>query len=85
MMEPGNALGRWLIVTGLIIAAAGCLLTLVEKWPLLGSAFNWIGRLPGDISITREQFKIYVPIATSLLLSLLLSLVFYILSWIFRR
>jgi hypothetical protein len=84
-MEPGNALGRWLIITGLIIAAAGSLLTLVEKWPALGSTFNWIGRLPGDISITREQFSLYIPIATSLLFSALLSLLLYILSWLFRR
>lgn len=84
-MEPGNALGRWLIMTGLIMAAAGSLLTLGEKWPSWGSAFKWIGRLPGDISITREQFSIYIPIATSLLFSVLLSLVLYILSWLLRR
>jgi hypothetical protein len=85
MMEPGSALGRWLIVAGLMIAAAGSILTLIEKWPALGSAFRWIGRLPGDISITREQFSVYIPIATSLLFSILLSLVLYILSWLLRR
>ena len=41
--------------------------------------------LPGDLAIRREQFSLYIPIATSLVLSLLLSLVLYILSWLFRR
>ena len=53
--------------------------------PAVGSALSWIGKLPGDLSIRREQFSIYIPIATSLVLSILLSLVLYILSWLFRR
>ena len=84
-MEPGSSLGRWLIVTGLVVAAAGGILTLVDKWPALGSAFRWIGRLPGDVSITREQFSVHIPIATSLLFSIVLSLLLYILSWLWRR
>ena len=84
-MEPGSSLGRWLIVTGLVVAAAGGILTLVDKWPVLGSAFRWIGRLPGDVSITREQFSIHIPVATSLLFSIVLSLLLYILSWLWRR
>ncbi len=77
--------GRWLILVGLSLAAIGVLLALAEKWPSVGSAFNWVGKLPGDLSIKRDGFSIYVPIATSLVFSLLLSLVFYVLSWLFRR
>ena len=84
-MVPWNGAGRWLIIVGLTIAAVGGLVTLAEKWPGVGSAFSWIGRLPGDLSITREQFSVYIPIATSLVLSILLSVVLYILSWLFRR
>ncbi|HRA98466.1 MAG TPA: DUF2905 family protein, partial [Nitrospira sp.] len=39
----------------------------------------------GDLSVTRERFSLYIPIATSLVLSILLSLMFYFLSWLFRR
>lgn len=84
-MAAWNGAGRLLIVLGLILAAVGVLLTLTEKWPGFGSTFAWIGKLPGDISIKREQFSVYIPIATSLVLSILLSLVLYFLSWLFRR
>lgn len=84
-MAAWSGIGRLLIIAGLALAALGVLLTLAEKWPGLGAAFGWVGKLPGDVSITRERFSLYVPIATSLVLSILLSVVFYILSWLFRR
>jgi membrane protein implicated in regulation of membrane protease activity len=71
-MMPG--LGRTLIIFGLLIAALGLLLTLAGKLP-------WLGRLPGDITIRRENFTFYFPLATSIILSLLLTL----LLWLFRR
>lgn len=81
----GNGIGRWLIVVGLALAVVGVLLILAEKWPGFGSLFGWIGKLPGDLSFKREQFSVYVPIATSLVLSILLSVVLFVLSWLFRR
>lgn len=84
-MAAWNGVGRLLIVVGLVLAAVGVFLTLTGKWPGLGSAFSWIGKLPGDFSIKREQFSVYIPIATSLVLSILLSLVLYFLSWLFHR
>jgi len=84
-MAAWTGIGRSLIVAGLVLVAVGLLLTLAEKWPGLGSAFGCIGKLPGDFSVTRERFSLYVPIATSLVFSILLSLVFYFLSWLFRR
>jgi hypothetical protein len=67
-------LGRTLIVIGLVIALAGVLITLAGRIP-------WLGRLPGDISIRRENFSFYFPLATSLVLSVVLSLIL----WLFRR
>ena len=64
---------RTLIILGLVLVAAGFL------WPLLGKL--GLGRLPGDIAIEREGFRLYLPIVTSLLISVVLSLLF----WLFRR
>ncbi len=69
---PG--LGKSLIVIGLIIALVGVVITLAGKLP-------WLGRLPGDIYVKRENFTFYFPIATSIILSLLLSFIL----WLLRR
>jgi hypothetical protein len=67
-------LGKTLMVMGIVIACVGALLMLSGKFP-------WLGRLPGDIHIRRENFSFYFPLATSLLISVVLSLLF----WLFRR
>ena len=65
----GNLMSRFLITLGIVLVAAGLL------WPLLQKA--GIGRLPGDIVIERENFRFYLPITTSLLISLALTLLFW--------
>jgi len=62
-----GALGRFLILTGLIVAAVGLFLVFADKFP-------WIGRLPGDILIKRGKWTFYFPLATSILLSILITL-----------
>lgn len=64
-------MGRILIVVGLLIAVVGILLLFVGRIPFLG-------RLPGDFVIQRRQFTFYFPIATCVVLSLLLTLVLYL-------
>jgi hypothetical protein len=66
-------IGRLLILLGLVLVAVGLL------WPLLTKL--GLGRLPGDIVIERESFRLYIPLATSILISLVLSL----LLWLFNR
>lgn len=66
--------GKSLILIGLLIAAVGVLFLLSEK-------IGWIGRLPGDITIRRGSFTVYLPLATCLIISVLLSL----LVWLFRK
>ena len=61
-------LGKILMVWGGIMLVVGGLLTLSGKIP-------WLGRLPGDIIIQRDNFSFYFPLTTCLLLSLVLSLV----------
>ncbi len=60
-------LGKFLIVAGFLLVLTGVLVSLGPKIP-------WLGRLPGDILIQRERFTFSFPIATCLLLSLLLTL-----------
>jgi len=69
-----NDIGKALVVLGLLIALAGLLLVFVGRVP-------WIGRLPGDIHIQRGSWSFYFPLTTSIVLSLLLTLAF----WLFGR
>ena len=62
--------GRVLVVIGVVLVGVG----------LLVQVFPWLGRLPGDVRIERPGFTFYAPIATSLLLSVSISLAFYFLS-----
>ncbi len=69
-MEP---LARTLVLLGLGLIVAGLLL----HW---GPGLSWLGRLPGDIRIERPGLRVFLPITTSLLLSLVLSLIVWLLS-----
>jgi Protein of unknown function (DUF2905) len=67
------AMARFLIALGLVLVVTGLL------WPFLGR--TGLGRLPGDIVVERDHVTFYFPIVTCLVLSLLLSAVF----WVFHR
>jgi hypothetical protein len=84
-MTEWGGVGRLLIAIGLAIALLGGLLLLAGRHPVVGSLFGWFGKLPGDIFIKRDNFSLFFPLGTSILLSVVLSLLFYLLSWIFRR
>lgn len=73
-MSELQPLGRVLIVVGIVIAGLGLMLTLGAKIPGLG-------RLPGDFVVERGSFRLYVPLATSVILSLILTGVL----WLLRR
>jgi hypothetical protein len=84
-MTEWGGLGKVFIGIGLAIAVLGVLLLLADRVPGMSHLFGWIGKLPGDISLKRDNFSLFIPLGTSILLSVLLSLVLYLLSWIFRR
>ena len=67
-------LGKTLIIFGLVLVAVGVVLSFAPKIP-------WLGRLPGDIYLNRGNFTFYFPLATCILLSLIITLVLYL----FRR
>lgn len=73
-MNGFEHIGKLLIIAGLVIIAIGALIILSGK-------ISWIGRLPGDILIQKKNFTFYFPIATSVILSVLLTLIF----WLFFR
>ena len=64
-------IGKALIVLGLAIVLVGVVLTFFGRIP-------WLGRLPGDIHVQRGSWSFYFPLATSLLVSVVLSLLFYV-------
>ncbi|HOA82698.1 MAG TPA: DUF2905 domain-containing protein [Thermodesulfovibrio thiophilus] len=68
-----NEIGKVLIVIGIIIIIMGLLMIAADK-------LSFIGKLPGDIVIKKKNFVFYFPLATSILLSIILSFVFYFLS-----
>jgi Protein of unknown function (DUF2905) len=63
---------RLLIIFGLALLALGLLWPVIDKIGL--------GRLPGDIVIERDNFRIYIPLATSLLVSVVLSILLWLLN-----
>jgi hypothetical protein len=72
-------LGRLLLITGAVLVIAGGMLILGSK---LGIA---LGRLPGDVRIARNGGVLYLPCATSLMISILLTIVLNILLRVFRK
>lgn len=66
--------GRLLLLAGIVLAAVGVLFLVAERFGLR------IGRLPGDVAIERGNVRFYFPIATSILASVVLSLVLWLLG-----
>lgn len=69
-----TGLGKTLILIGIVLVVVGAIFSLAGKLP-------WLGQLPGDITIQRERFTFYFPLATCIVISIIISLVLYF----FRR
>ena len=70
-----NGLGRPLIIMGLILVTAGLVVSFAPRLPI------WLGRLPGDINIKRDNFSFHFPLMTCLIISAFLSFI----MWLLRR
>ncbi len=68
-------IGKWLIMSGIILILAGIVIYFFHQY------FTSFGKLPGDIRIEKENIKIYFPITTMLIVSIVLSLIL----WVFRK
>ncbi len=71
--------GRLLVIIGATIALVGILVLVAAKY------FPWLGSLPGDFEIEGENFRIYFPLATMILVSLLGTILLNIVIRVFRR
>ena len=68
---------RLIIIAGIVLLVAG----LAWPWLSHSSWWRWIGRLPGDIHVEREGYSFYFPLATGIVLSIVIS----VLIWLFRK
>jgi hypothetical protein len=69
--------GKILIAAGIILLIAGLVLLFA------GDKLSWVGRLPGDIRVEKENFRFYFPVTTMILLSILLTFIFWLIKKIF--
>jgi len=74
-----NLIAKFLIFTGLILTFLGVFLFFVSNFKI-----PFIGKLPGDILIEKKNFTFYFPITTSILISIILTVILYILSKFFK-
>jgi H+/Cl- antiporter ClcA len=75
LCNMNGEMGKWIIVAGICIVIAGIVIYFFHD------RLHWLGRLPGDIRIERPNFKMYFPLATMILLSIIFSLVI----WLVRK
>lgn len=73
-----QSFGKVLIIAGLIIVAIGVAFLFSDK-------ISFLGKLPGDIKIERENFRFYFPLGTGILLSIILTAIIWIISLIGRK
>ena len=72
------AIGKILIVFGFVMIGVGVLLTYSDKIPFLG-------KLPGDINIKKDNFQVFIPLTTSILLSIIFSLIMWAVSFFNKK
>lgn len=66
------------MVVGIVVVVAGTLVYFFHD------KLNWIGRLPGDIRIERENFRLYIPITTMIIASVLFTIILRLVRWMLR-
>jgi hypothetical protein len=69
--------GKWIIIVGVIIVVAGIIIYFFHD------KLNWLGKLPGDIRVEKENFRFYFPITTMIIISVLLTVLINIIKKFF--
>ncbi|HRN48019.1 MAG TPA: DUF2905 domain-containing protein [Niabella sp.] len=70
-------IGKYLLIAG------GILLVIGAVFLLFGNRLNFLGRLPGDIRVERENFRFYFPITTLIVISLIINLIIWLVKRLF--
>jgi len=70
-------IGKHIIIAGIVIVITGIIIYF------FGNKFGWLGHLPGDVRIEKENSKIYIPFTTMILVSVVLTILFNILKKLF--
>jgi hypothetical protein len=70
-------IGKIMIFAGIILVIAGLIVYFA------GNKFSWFGHLPGDINIIRENIRIFIPVTTMILISVVFSLIMYLIRKFF--
>ena len=74
-MDPGpQQIGKLLIIIGMVITLAGLLIVILSRFGLF--------RLPGDLEFGSRNWKVYIPIASSIILSIILTLILWIINYL---
>jgi DUF2905 family protein len=73
-----DAIGRALVIAGVVILVVGFALMFADRVP-------FIGRLPGDFTLSGDRWTVYAPIATSIVVSLVLTAALSLFAWLARR
>lgn len=66
--------GKWIIIAGIFIVAVGIIIYFFHD------KLNWLGRLPGDIKVEKENFRFYFPFTTMILISIIVSIIIKIIK-----
>ena len=76
-MSELSSFGKMTIFMGLGVVIVGIIISLLGKLPSEGGEFSWLGKLPGDFLIKRDNFTFYFPLTTSIIISIIGSLLLY--------
>lgn len=72
-MALADQFGKMIVLIGVILIIVGLVVTFFDRIPLLG-------KLPGDIHVKRDNFQLYIPLATSVLISAVMSLILWLVN-----
>jgi hypothetical protein len=83
-MPDWSGAGKMVAGIGILLVLIGVIMTFVSKLSGAGSGLGWLGKLPGDIFIKKDSFSFYSPLTTSILISVIISVLAYLLSLLKR-